>query len=119
MLEGSWHAEVWSQDEAYTIGASATRLSVFLVILRSVFFFQAEDGIRDYKVTGVQTCALPISTHLRKAKAGTGNDAAHGKGAVVDDIDRRRDRQRNRHADGFNRDHLTIGDAAIDRKSVV
>src|SRR5256885_5422543 len=27
----------------------------------SFFFFQAEDGIRDYKVTGVQTCALPIS----------------------------------------------------------
>src|SRR6266446_7706485 len=26
----------------------------------SFFFFQAEDGIRDYKVTGVQTCALPI-----------------------------------------------------------
>ena len=28
----------------------------------STFFFQAEDGIRDYKVTGVQTCALPILT---------------------------------------------------------
>src|SRR2546426_147976 len=28
------------------------------------FFFQAEDGIRDYKVTGVQTCALPISLIL-------------------------------------------------------
>src|SRR6266568_6302285 len=27
-----------------------------------VFFFQAEDGIRDGTVTGVQTCALPIST---------------------------------------------------------
>src|SRR5256885_11608843 len=27
------------------------------------FFFQAEDGIRDYKVTGVQTCALPILQH--------------------------------------------------------
>src|SRR3712207_8297088 len=27
----------------------------------SVFFFQAEDGIRDIGVTGVQTCALPIS----------------------------------------------------------
>src|SRR5256885_8625902 len=27
---------------------------------RWFFFFQAEDGIRDYKVTGVQTCALPI-----------------------------------------------------------
>src|SRR3989454_9325891 len=28
------------------------------------FFFQAEDGIRDYKVTGVQTCALPILADL-------------------------------------------------------
>src|SRR5256885_9762752 len=27
---------------------------------RGIYFFQAEDGIRDYKVTGVQTCALPI-----------------------------------------------------------
>src|SRR5258708_31906255 len=30
------------------------------------FFFQAEDGIRDDLVTGVQTCALPISRDLRK-----------------------------------------------------
>src|SRR5258708_4646035 len=30
-----------------------------------VFFFQAEDGIRDDLVTGVQTCALPISTEWR------------------------------------------------------
>src|SRR5699024_11986481 len=32
------------------------------VVLRAVFvfFFQAEDGIRDRNVTGVQTCALPI-----------------------------------------------------------
>src|SRR5256886_13521417 len=29
------------------------------------FFFQAEDGIRDLTVTGVQTCALPISAHKR------------------------------------------------------
>src|SRR2546430_3413745 len=28
---------------------------------RGFFFFQAEDGIRDLTVTGVQTCALPIS----------------------------------------------------------
>src|SRR5256885_1008046 len=34
---------------------------VALVHLQFFFFFQAEDGIRDYKVTGVQTCALPIS----------------------------------------------------------
>src|SRR5699024_11870027 len=28
------------------------------------FFFQAEDGIRDRNVTGVQTCALPILVHM-------------------------------------------------------
>src|SRR3712207_8507574 len=36
------------------------------------FFFQAEDGIRDIGVTGVQTCALPISgggVHSRTAKS--------------------------------------------------
>src|SRR5256885_11048200 len=51
----------------------------------SLFFFQAEDGIRDYKVTGVQTCALPI-LHLRSVPAGQGDrpdrrggiEAAHG-----------------------------------------
>src|SRR3712207_7318364 len=31
--------------------------------MRGGVFFQAEDGIRDIGVTGVQTCALPISTH--------------------------------------------------------
>src|SRR6266581_1319833 len=30
------------------------------VPVEAVFFFQAEDGIRDGRVTGVQTCALPI-----------------------------------------------------------
>src|SRR5436189_5359659 len=30
------------------------------------FFFQAEDGIRDTSVTGVQTCALPISDRTRR-----------------------------------------------------
>src|SRR5256885_12142770 len=33
----------------------------YKIRVRCVFFFQAEDGIRYYKVTGVQTCALPIS----------------------------------------------------------
>src|SRR5205809_3408456 len=34
----------------------------YLSFLSFFFFFQAEDGIRDVAVTGVQTCALPIST---------------------------------------------------------
>src|SRR2546426_6935952 len=36
---------------------------------RAFFFFQAEDGIRDYKVTGVQTCALPISSVTESSAA--------------------------------------------------
>src|SRR5947207_8456900 len=36
-----------------------------LLLLFCFFFFQAEDGIRDHCVTGVQTCALPISAWRR------------------------------------------------------
>src|SRR2546430_5234938 len=36
------------------------------------FFFQAEDGIRDLTVTGVQTCALPISVAQSFAQQGFG-----------------------------------------------
>src|SRR5205809_5964943 len=35
-------------------------MSLACVIVCVFFFFQAEDGIRDVAVTGVQTCALPI-----------------------------------------------------------
>src|SRR2546430_11731574 len=67
---------------------ASPRISVFLLVLilvviltlnylsvwfafsllgfRLFFFFQAEDGIRDLTVSGVQTCALPISTLSRK-----------------------------------------------------
>ena len=34
------------------------------MVKQSAFFFQAEDGIRDIGVTGVQTCALPICTQI-------------------------------------------------------
>src|SRR5256885_4187965 len=45
-----------------TVLASVVWDSVDVTYVNSFFFFfQAEDGIRDYKVTGVQTCALPIS----------------------------------------------------------
>src|SRR5205807_1208241 len=41
-----------------------------------IFFFQAEDGIRDYKVTGVQTCALPICRRL--IRGGCGGESGQG-----------------------------------------
>src|SRR2546427_408023 len=43
----------WSGDMRLLDGQALT-------VLCSFFFFQAEDGIRDLTVTGVQTCALPI-----------------------------------------------------------
>src|SRR5690606_39513922 len=38
-------------------------------------FFQAEDGIRDFHVTGVQTCALPIFRRLRQRRSLLSGDA--------------------------------------------
>src|SRR5256885_13131073 len=48
-----------------------------------VFFFQAEDGIRDYKVTGVQTCALPISGPVGEALVMTAAGLAVALPAVL------------------------------------
>src|SRR5256885_6436678 len=67
---------------ASVIKAGTIRIRVRWVA--RVFFFQAEDGIRDYKVTGVQTCALPIwaeRTGAQFAAQGPGADP----GAVVFD----------------------------------
>src|SRR5256885_5061312 len=55
------------------VADTSSRLHLF-------FFFQAEDGIRDYKGTGVQTCALPISllrecTLEKMEEAGSGGTA--------------------------------------------
>src|SRR5713226_6596338 len=53
-----------------------------------VFFFQAEDGIRDGRVTGVQTCALPILG---------GGIGTRGPGEQKLEYDRRRIRKRIAH----------------------
>src|SRR3712207_6855531 len=55
------------------------------VIWLFFFFFQAEDGIRDIGVTGVQTCALPIyqgaaaPRQHREARRGTAREDARGE----------------------------------------
>src|SRR5207237_5314914 len=48
------------------------------------FFFQAEDGIRDSSVTGVQTCALPISTGASAGSCGGGTAyRCGGKNTII------------------------------------
>src|SRR5215467_6010186 len=44
---------------------------MLIYYLLLVFFFQADDGIRVYKVTGVQTCALPIPGAARSRGSST------------------------------------------------
>src|SRR5690606_40954852 len=55
-------------------------------LFAGLFFFQAEDGIRDFHVTGVQTCALPIS-EAGCVEEAVGDDAlrvrAGGRGGLV------------------------------------
>src|SRR5438093_2981059 len=59
------HDYVGSSDEFYAASPNrATNLPEFIHAVAPsgypIFFFQAEDGIRDWSVTGAQTCALPI-----------------------------------------------------------
>src|SRR5205085_7565199 len=49
------------------------------------FFFQAEDGIRDLTVTGVQTCALPISAAAAQGPASADSVVVGDRDAPVDD----------------------------------
>src|SRR5690348_18131098 len=63
------------------------------------FFFQAEDGIRDGRVTGVQTCALPISGQLVFAGERTaGEDLLRDLSADVEYLVSRSDQRRERRA---------------------
>src|SRR5260370_25357524 len=50
-----------------------TYISGFVTLYDLFFFFQAEDGIRDSSVTGVQTCALPICLLPENPRCGTGS----------------------------------------------
>src|SRR2546430_11367732 len=67
------------------------RFVSWITILDFFFFFQAEDGIRDLTVTGVQTCALPIS--LRDAVYGKMQEARAGADKVLDIAPNSRDAQ--------------------------
>src|SRR2546429_4606557 len=55
----------------------------YILIFDCFFFFQAEDGIRDVAVTGVQTCALPISLELEMIARDREIDNKFGKDAQV------------------------------------
>src|SRR5690606_21663689 len=53
-------------------------LLLIVLVCTVFFFFQAEDGIRDFHVTGVQTCALPISAGSTSRAGGSGEGTTAG-----------------------------------------
>src|SRR5215216_1031776 len=64
MVRLTWSRACLYGEMADTITATPLRVSK-LATNPILFFFQAEDGIRDDLVTGVQTCGLPISSAIR------------------------------------------------------
>src|SRR5438309_6197169 len=72
----------------------------FLFCFFFFFFFQAEDGIRDGTVTGVQTCALPIYRHSFDNVSAVIDHPDHLRsGLLFDLVDRRRNRRKSALAD--------------------
>src|SRR5260221_1393797 len=64
----------------YATEKTFTVLSVYVSFFVEFFFFQAEDGIRDHCVTGVQTCALPIWRRACAASRAGEQIASRGSG---------------------------------------
>src|SRR5256885_12880799 len=84
-----------TSNSCLTIRNLSSMSSVHLTSFMYFFFFQAEDGIRDYKVTGVQTCALPISDADRgDAEVGAARDALQPHRALRHDRAQRADQGR-------------------------
>src|SRR5256886_1440815 len=72
--------------------ASLGQPTKLYVALGALFFFQAEDGIRDLTVTGVQTCALPIyrerhrGPRVRDRRAWQGTPCGRGEQTAVQEV---------------------------------
>src|SRR5690349_23262991 len=77
------------------------------------FFFQAEDGIRDLYVTGVQTCALPIWPARRRSPGWPAGAAAGRCPAPPRRRRRRGNRRRDRKSTRLNSSHVEISYAVF------
>src|SRR5437763_7264038 len=95
-------------------------LLVFLSWWCFFFFFQAEDGIRDTSVTGVQTCALPIFRVELLGPAAQAGPA--GDGRCIQDEERQRRKDQHDRARRLPDEHHPVPagqPGRRDRKSVV
>src|SRR2546427_8618749 len=87
----------------------APRSMSLIEVLFLFFFFQAEDGIRDLTVTGVQTCALPISAGVAPGKTAQRARGISGRAACGNVPPERGDRKSTR----LNSSHSQISYAVF------
>src|SRR5688572_31850726 len=100
----SYRGRQWGSGGGGRTLVRVGRAVKYLGVNGVVFFFQAEDGIRDLTVTGVQTCALPIfrqESALTQRVRQTEDAAAIDADEVGKELQRHRSRRgRNRFEDG-------------------
>src|SRR5947207_8696055 len=74
-----------SRADSWLAAANEMKTFGFIISSRTnhIFFFQAEDGIRDHCVTGVQTCALPISSHRHGRVSNSGLSKTAERGVII------------------------------------
>src|SRR2546429_3556046 len=92
-------------------------ISVFYMLV--FFFFQAEDGIRDVAVTGVQTCALPISVGMISTISPTAHFPLPWDESIFQKLKEDNDRELEEFQKEEDEAVEKAGDTEIDRKSVV
>src|SRR5215813_14739755 len=80
---GAWHIVLQ--------GKNISKISLVRLGPQMLFFFQAEDGIRDADVTGVQTCALPIYLQRLVPACAAGALGGRSAGLTRRTLARRRD----------------------------
>src|SRR5436190_10977658 len=104
----------------YMKGMLNTKLLIKNYEQSNFFFFQAEDGIRDHCVTGVQTCALPISCRWPICPS-VGSETTAGRNSAAGwpaaRPGRKRASQRGSSVESSSRESSSASQRAAERKS--
>src|SRR2546421_5428067 len=92
-------------------------LPIRIVDMCYFFFFQAEDGIRDLIVTGVQTCALPIFDRFSFGTIHIDGEAYH-QDIVIDrgEVRVRKKKPSKRYRDEFGHTPLSVDERSEERR---
>src|SRR3712207_7086524 len=114
-----WDYNLLERERMFEVVESVVSFHARAGTMYSFFFFQAEDGIRDIGVTGVQTCALPICRPERPDARRRRAEAAHGAGRDAARADAGGEQAVGADAGGESARERRLAPDRPDRKSVV